>query len=507
MKTTPAKAAADKAVRFINQLTHTKGKWAGKSFELREWQENNIIRPLFGTLREDGLRQYRTCFVMLPRKNGKSEIAAAIALYCLLAEGEQGGEIYSAAADRDQAALVFNVAAQMVRNDPRLSQVCTIIDSQKRIVYEKTGSFYRAISSEAHTKHGYNASVVLYDEVHAAPNRELWQVLQTSMGAREQPLMFAITTAGFDPHSLERELFDYSIKVKDGSVDDPTFLPVLYYAPEEADWKDEAVWRAVNPALGDFRGLEEMRVRCKEAQEIPARENDFRRLYLCQHTEQDARWLSMDVWNQCGGSMSPDDLVGLDCVCGLDLASTTDIAAFVLYFPSVHAALPFFWIPEDNCVLRSRRDRVPYEVWRKQGLIETTPGGSVKQDFIRKRINELAEKYGFRTIARDRWNAAQITTQLQDDGFEMLEFGQGFASMNGPSKELERLILSRELQHFDNPVLKWMASNVTRKEDEAGNIKPDKGRSSEKIDGIVALIMGIGVAITNPDAAAWGVIG
>ena len=233
------KDAGDRAVRFINALTHTKSPWAGKPFDLRDWQENDIIRPLFGTIRPDGLRQYRTCYVMIPRKNGKSELAAAIALYCLLGEGEIGGEIYSAAADRDQASLVFNVAAQMVRNDPELSSAVKIIDSQKRIVNERTGSFYRAISSEAHTKHGYNASVVLYDEVHTAPNRELWQVLQTSMGTRDQPLMFAITTAGYDPHSLERELFDYAWRVREGIVDDPTFLPVLYFAPDDADWTDE----------------------------------------------------------------------------------------------------------------------------------------------------------------------------------------------------------------------------------------------------------------------------
>lgn len=498
MKATPGQLAADKAVRFINHLTHTKGKWAGKSFDLRDWQENNIIRPLFGTLREDGLRQYRTCFVMLPRKNGKSEIAAAIALYCLLAEGEQGGEIYSAAADRDQAALVFNVAAQMVRNDQRLSEVCTIIDSQKRIVYEKTGSFYRAISSEAHTKHGYNASVVLYDEVHAAPNRELWQVLQTSMGAREQPLMFAITTAGYDPKSLERELFDYAVKVRDKTIDDPTFLPVLYYAPDDADWKDEKVWHAANPALADFRGIDEMRVRCKEAQEIPARENDFRRLYLCQHTEQDSRWLSMDVWKECAGELTVDDLKGMPCVGGLDLASTEDIAAFVLYFPEVRAVLPFFWVPMENAAKRTKKDNVPYESWIRQGAIERTDIAGIDYDTIRKRINELREEFSFSSIAMDRWNAAQIKTQLEGDGFEMVPFGQGYASMNAPSKELERLLLSRELKHLDNPVLKWMASNVSSEMDPAGNIKPSKKKSSEKIDGIVALVMAIGLAIAKP---------
>lgn len=499
MKSTAGEAAADQAVNFINNLTHTKGqRWAGKSFNLRPWQAERIVRPLFGTLQPDGLRQYRTCFVMLPRKNGKSEMAAAIALYCLLGENEPGGEIYSAAADRDQAALVFNVAAQMIRNDPELSAACTIIDSQKRIVNRRTGSFYRAISSEAHTKHGYNASVVLYDEVHAAPNRELWQVLQTSMGAREQPLMFAITTAGYDPKSLERELFDYAVKVRDGVIKDPTFLPVLYYAADDADWKDETVWHAANPALADFRGIDEMRVRCKEAQEIPARENDFRRLYLCQHTEQDSRWLSMDTWKECVGALDPEDLKGMACVGGLDLASTEDIAAFVLYFPAVRAVLPFFWVPMENAAKRTKKDNVPYESWVRRGAIEQTDIAGIDYDTIRKRINELREEFNFTSIAMDRWNAAQIKTQLEGDGFEMVPFGQGYASMNAPCKELERLLLSRELKHLDNPVLKWMASNVSREMDPAGNIKPSKKKSSEKIDGIVALVMAIGLAIAKP---------
>lgn len=498
LKTLVETAAADRAVAFINNLTHTKGqRWAGKPFNLRPWQEQEIVRPLFGTLREDGLRQYRTCFVMLPRKNGKSELAAAIALYCLIGENEPGGEIYSAAADRDQASIVFNVAAQMVRNDPDLSAVCDIIDSQKRIVYKRTGSFYRAISSEAHSKHGYNASVVLYDEVHAAPSRELWDVLRTSMGARDQPLLFAITTAGCDKHSLERELFDYAVKVRDGIVPDDTFLPVLYYAPDDADWKEEKVWHNANPALADFRGIDEMRMLCKEAQEIPAAENTFRRLYLCQHTEQDSRWFSMDIWDRCRRDITPEELYGQRCFGGLDLASVGDVAAFVLYFPDSHAVLPYFWIPRENALQRSRRDGVPYDVWINQGIMEATDGNSIDDAFIRKRINELRQTYDIRHIARDRWNAARITTELMSDGFDVLDFGQGFASMNAPAKRLEKLILDGSLQHFGNQVLRWMASNVTIEQDAAGNIKPSKRRSTEKIDGIVGLVMAIGAADAN----------
>lgn len=293
MSETPAR----RAVRLINQLTHTKGPFAQQPFDLRPWQIK-ILRELFKT-RADGRRIYRTCLLMLPRKNGKTELAAALAIYFLLFDGEIGGEVYSAAADKDQAALVFNVAAQMIRNDPELEAQCEIVDSQKRIVHRKSGSFYRAISAEAYSKHGFNASVVIYDELHAAQDRLLWDVLSTSQGARAQPMMIAITTAGYDRHSILWELYAHAKKVVENPSLDPTFLPILYEAPIEADWTDERVWKKANPALGDFRSLEEMRIACARAQEIPAQENTFRRLYLNQWTEQAARWIQMAAWDAC----------------------------------------------------------------------------------------------------------------------------------------------------------------------------------------------------------------
>lgn len=292
-----AESQAARAIRLINQLSHTKGPFAGQSFRLRPWQIR-ILKKLF-TTQKDGRRRYRTCLLMLPRKNGKSELCAALAIYFLLFDGEIGAEVYSAAADKDQAALVFNVAAAMIRNDPELLASCEIIDSQKRIVYRATGSFYRAISAEAYSKHGFNASVVIYDELHAAQTRELWDVLSTSQGARSQPLMMAITTAGYDRHSILWELYAHAVKVLENPSLDPTFLPIIYEAPKEADWTDERVWKRCNPALGDFRSLEEMRIACQRAKEIPAQENTFRRLYLNQWTEQASRWIQMPAWDAC----------------------------------------------------------------------------------------------------------------------------------------------------------------------------------------------------------------
>jgi len=264
---------------------------------LRPWQIK-ILKQLFKT-RRDGQRQYRTCLLMLPRKNGKSELAAAIALYGLLADGETGAEVYSAAADKDQAGLVFGVAAQMVRNDPVLDKACYIVDSQKRIVHERSGSFYRAISAEAYSKHGFNSHIVVYDELHAAPDRRLYDVLSTSMGGRAQPLFLVISTAGFDKHSILYELYAHAKKVQENPALDPTFLPILYEAPPDADWTSPKVWRKANPALGDFRSLEEMQILAARAKAIPAQENTFRRLYLNQWTEQASRWLALDAWDGC----------------------------------------------------------------------------------------------------------------------------------------------------------------------------------------------------------------
>jgi phage terminase large subunit-like protein len=497
--------AGARAVRLINQLTHTKGKFASQSFDLRPWQVK-IVKKLF-TTKKDGLRQFRTCLLMLPRKNGKSELAAALAIYFLLFDGEIGAEVYSAAADKDQAALVFNVAAQMIRNDPELAAQCEIIDSQKRIVHRKSGSFYRAISAEAYSKHGFNASVVIYDELHAAPNRELWDVLATSQGARSQPMMIAITTAGFDRHSILWELYSHAKNVAENPELDPTFLPLLFEAPMDADWTDEKVWHQANPALGDFRSLEEMRIAAQRAKAIPAQQNTFRRLYLNQWTEQDERWLDMATWDTCGGAVDLESLAGRECYAGLDLASTRDVTAFVLVFPDGEGGydvVPQFWVPADTMADRVRRDRVPYDQWHRDGYLRTTDGNVCDYDRIREDIRDLAERFDIREIAYDRWGATQLVTQLQADGANCVPLGQGFGSMSSPTKELDKLIASASVRHGGHPVLRWMAGNVAIEQDAAGNVKPSKKKSTEKIDGIVALIMAVDRATRNTDRrSAW----
>jgi phage terminase large subunit-like protein len=496
---------ADRAVRFIKLLKHTKAPWRGVPFNLQPFQEK-LIRDIFGTLLDDGTRQYRKAYVEIPRKNGKSELAAAIALYLLVADGEGGAEIYGAAGDRDQAAIVFRVASQMVQQSPGLSKILKVVDHSKRIVYKATGSFYHAISAEAGTKHGFNASGVIFDELHVQPNRDLWDVLTTSGGTRRQPLIFAITTAGFDRESICWEQHEYAENVKKGIFVDPSFYPVIFSTPENADWTDEKEWHLSNPGLGDnrelgqFRSLNEMRQMCREAKQTPALQNTFRRLYLCQWTQQETRWMPIEAWDATAGEVFDEDLVGETCYAGLDLASTSDIAAFVLVSPDSKGMLdilPFFWIPREGLQERIRKDRVPYDVWIRDGLIKATPGNVIDYRTIKADILELSKKFNIRETAYDRWNATQLVTELIDEGLNMIPMGQGHASMNAPTGDLMRFTLQKRLRHGGNPVLRWMANNMIVKQDPAGELKPDKSKSTSKIDGMVALIMGLDRAIRN----------
>lgn len=487
------KTLAERAIAwFPKYLRHTKGKWKGVPFELLPWQRE-VIGKLFGTVKKDGTRQYRTVYVEIPKKQGKSELVAGVALMLLFADHEPGAEIYSAAGDRDQASIVFNVAADMVRQNPALGKRCKILETTKRIVHNN-GNIYRVLSSDVHTKHGFNAHGVLFDELHAQPNRELWDVLtQGSGAARTQPVVFAITTAGYDRHSICWELHEYARKVRDGVVKDPAFLPVLYYAEETEDWTSPEVWAKANPSLGITTTVEEMQQSCDQARENPAQENNFRRLRLNQWTKQESRYIPMEAWRRCAGPVDEAELERLPCWGGLDLASSIDIAAFELVFPvgGEIRVLSRFWVPEENLEKRAKRDRVPYDVWVKQGYITATPGNVIDYAFIEAEIVALSKRFEIREIAFDRWGATQMSQNLTAAGFVMVQFGQGYQSMSAPTKELLKLILAGKFRHGDNPVLGWMADNVVVTTDPAENVKPDKAKSTERIDGIVAAIMAL----------------
>lgn len=482
--------AADRAVAFFAEcLTHVTGEWRGQPFILADWQAT-IVRDIFGWKRADGTRKYRTVFIAVPRKAGKTTLAAGLALYALYCDGEPGAQVINAAADREQAALCFEAAQGMVKAEPALESRSTVY--RRSIVVPNSGSSYKVLSSEAYSKHGMSCSYIGADELHAWPDRELWDVLTTSTGARRQPLTVATTTAGFDRHSICFELWDYAIKVRDGIVTDDTFYPAIFAADKDDDWTDPAVWHKAHPGLGISVKQDYFEQECAKAKALPSYENTFRRLLLNQWTESDVRWLSMDAWDACGEALP--DLAGATCYAGLDLSSTTDITALVLAFPiggKVYLK-PYFWIPEEGIERRVRRDRVPYDQWAKDGVIQTTPGAVIDYEFIRAKLGDLAEKFHIKEVAIDRWNATQLSTQLAGDGFEVVGFGQGFASMASPTREFERLVIGQDLAHGGNPVLRWMASNVSVEMDAAGNMKASKKKSTERIDGIVAAIMAIG---------------
>ncbi|MCF2601934.1 terminase large subunit [Anaerovibrio lipolyticus] len=494
------KAQADFAVGFIECLCHTKGRWAGKPFKLLPWQEQ-IVRDIFGTLKANGNRQFTTAYIEIPKKNGKSELAAAIALYMLFADGEASPEVYGAAADRRQAAIVFDVAHQMVNMTAALAKRSKILTATKRIVSGFNNGFYQVLSAEVTSKHGLNVSGLVLDEVHAQPNRKLYDVLTKGSGdAREQPLYFLITTAGNDTNSICYELHQKALDIIEGRKVDPTFYPVIYGAPESADWTSPAVWKEANPSLGDTITMEKMQAACESAKQNPAEENSFRQLRLNQWVKQAVRWMPMDKWDACGFPVDEDSLKGRVCYGGLDLSSTTDITAFVLVFPpededDKYVVLPYFWIPEDTIDLRVKRDHVPYDLWEHQGFLQTTEGNVVHYGYIEKFIEELGTKYNIREIAFDRWGAVQMVQKLEGMGFTVVPFGQGFKDMSPPTKELMKLTLEQKIAHGAHPVLRWMMDNIYVRTDPAGNIKADKEKSTEKIDGAIATIMALDRAI------------
>ncbi len=494
------KEMADHAVSFIECLKHTDGIWHGKPFTLIDWQEQ-IIRDVFGVLKPNGYRQFNTAYIEIPKKQGKSELAAAVALLLTCGDFEDGAQVYGCAADRNQAKIVFNVAKKMIGLSKSLSKKVKIIESKYRIEYKD--SFYQVLSAEAYSKHGFNIHGVVFDELHAQPNRKLYDVMTKGSGdARKQPLFFLITTAGDDINSICYEVHQKAKDILEGRKVDPTFYPVIYGAEESDDWTDEKVWKKANPSLGITVDIEKVKDACDSAKQNPAEENTFRQLRLNQWVKQEKRWMPMLRWDACKNEFNPDDLKGRVCYGGLDLSSTLDITAFVLVFPPTidddkYYVLPYFWIPQENMNYRINKDHVPYDIWENQGYLQTTEGNVIHYGYIEKFIEELGKKYNIKEIAFDRWGAVQMTQNLNYLGFEVVAFGQGFKDMSPATKELMNLVLQKRLIHNGHPVLRWMMDNISIRTDPAGNIKMDKSKSIEKIDGAVATAMALDRALRN----------
>lgn len=521
--------AADAAASFFPRYLHfTEGEWAGHPFELESWQEHDIVRPLFGWKRNDGrgtvgseewrrtcTRRYRRCYVWVPRKNGKTELAAGVALLALLADGEMAGQVYSIAADKDQAKLVFQKAVSMVGWSDKLSEHLTCFKTS--IWCPDLSAAFKPLSGTPEGKHGLNMSGLVGDEIHEWRDGRLYTFVHQSTASRRQPIEFLISTAG-ERSGYGWETWTYCQKVQTGEIKDEETLVVIYAADPEDDWTDPAVWAKANPNLGVSVKRSYLEAECRAGQELARRENDFKRYHLNIWTEQAIRWLPLHAWDACGWADPekpegdparndrwrdlPEQMTGRFATAGVDLSATADLTALVWTFPPTEEGgrwvmIPRFFVPEDRIAERVRRDRVPYDEWVKRGALTATPGNVVDYAFVKQQMFDDAERFKAGSIAFDRWNAIQMMVEVIAEGLEGVKFGQGYVSMSGPSKELERLVMSHRLDHGGHPVLRWCAGNVAVETDPAGNIKPAKDKSTERIDGIVAGIMGIGVAITQ----------
>lgn len=501
-------AAAHAAEFFPRFLRHSKGEWAGKPFDLLDWQRDKLIYPLFGWMRPDGTRRFRKGYVEIPKKNGKSTIGAGISLYLLVADGEPGAEIYSAAADKDQAGIVYGEAANMVEASPKLSALLIIRRSVKRILYEKTRSFYRVLSSEAATAEGKNIHGLIFDELHAQRTRALWDALTYGGRSRKQPLLIAITTAGSDTDGICYEQHDYAKAVLDPNTRDPDtdFFAFIAAAEREEDWTSPEVWKKANPSFGITIKADAFAGECREAQRELRKQNAFRRYSLNQWTEQETRWIDMALWNECDGKIDLKGLEGQSCIAGLDLSVSRDLTALVLVFKQKDRFiwLPYFWATRERAEEYEQKHNLKWKIWGAAGLIELQDSATIDYRAIREKIDgDLGKKYRILEIAFDPFNAHQLIRELGEEcGFEMVQFRQGYLSMSPPCKGFEEALRAKKIVHGDHPVLRWMAGNVAISQDDRGNIAPVKPKqdSPKKIDGIVAGVMAMGQWTQSPAA-------
>lgn len=498
--------AGQHAIDFFRWLKHSKGEWAGRVVELEAWQQF-ILWVLFGWLRDDGTRRFRTAYQEVARKNGKSTTAAGVGLYLMVADGEPGAEVYTAATKRDQARITHSEATRMVKASPALrKRVKTFKDN---LHIPNSASKFEPLGKDADTLDGLNVHAAIIDELHAHPNREMYDILDTATGARRQPMMFMITTAGFDRRSLCWQMHEYTEKVLSGVIEDDSFFGIIFTLDEGDDWEDERVWSKANPNLGISVKTEDLRRQATRAKGMPAALNAFLRLRLNIWTQAETKWTPAEHWAKCGKAVDADGLRGRTCYAGLDLSSTMDITALVLVFPPAvegdeYRILCRFWVPEDAMRERSKRDRVPYDVWVRQGYITATPGAVIDYDYIFDQVLADAAAFDLQELAYDRWNASQLIADLDKEKITtLIQFGQGYGSMNAPMKDLGKLIVEHRLAHGNNPVLTWMADNLVASQDSAGNIKPDKEKSTERIDGMVALIMALDRAIRHVGSSVY----
>jgi len=500
---------ADRICRFVRKLRLWEGDFAGEPFRLHPFQEA-VIRRVYGPSAADGSRLVRMACIWIPRGNAKTTLAAALALAHLLGpEAEAGGQCVLAAADRENASIAFNSAHQFALQDATLSSRVRAVESRKTLGHPRSKSTLKAISSEAYSKHGLNVSFFLADEVHAWPTgegRKLFKTVTDSMVKRSHPLTVVISTAGEGQGGLAWDLWQYSLKVAAGEIDDPHFAPIIFAAPPAAGWQDEAAWHQANPAIAaGFCSLEELRIKARRIEHFPAEIADFRRFHLNQWQEGAAQpWLALEVYDAAESRTAPDALLGRPCWVGVDLSSVEDLTAVVAVFPAEgdgegrrYDVLPMFFLPEAGLARKAERDRADYLRWKDAGLLSVTAGNVVDHQAIVEHVVDLGERYGVQEVAIDRWNSTAVNTALQEEGFTVAQFGQGFASMAAPVKELKRAILSGHFRHGGNPLLRMCFGNVVAEKDAAENEKLTKAKALGRIDGAVAAAMAVGRILAN----------
>lgn len=490
------------AFEFFERLQLAEGEHAGQPFTLQPWQKF-VIGSLFGWIGEDGYRRFRTAYIEVGKGNGKTPMAAAIGLKGLVADNEPSAEVYSAAVSQDQAGICFRDAKRYVEASPALMRRITI--TENNLAYVTGGSFFRPVSSERRTLDGKRVHIGLADELHEHASANVVDKLRLGMKGRRQPLIVEITNSGYDRNSVCWLHHEQSRKILEGVLHNDSWFAFVCDLDADDDWqKDEACWPKANPNLDISITRKYLRELVDEAREMPSKQNIVARLNFCVWTQQSTRWIELAAWDECGDPVDPATLKGRACYGGLDLSVLIDITALCWVFPPAAEGEKWkfiwrFWVPKDRVEKRVQRDHIEYDVWVRDGVLTVTPGNVVDYAWIRKAIQEDGALFDVKEIAFDRFNSSQIVTCLQDDGFTMVPFGQGFVSMSGPSKEFEKIIVGRQAAHGGNPVARWMASNVSVRQDPAGNIKPDRVSSTERIDGIVAAVMGLGRATLERD--------
>lgn len=488
---------------FLKFLRHSKGEWGGQPFELIEWQWKDVIAPLFGWKRPDGLRRFRKAYIEIPKKNGKSTLASGIGLYLLVADGEHGPEVYSAAADQAQASIVHSEAVRMVKASTPLQRSLRINESTKTISFPGRNGVYRALSAGADTKEGLNANALIIDELHIWKGRQMWDALRYAGRARRQPLLFVITTAGDDLLSVCREQHDYAQGILRGQILDTRTFAYIRAADVSDDWTQPATWHKANPSLGVTMTEEDFAADVKEAEKTPTSQSSFKRYSLNIWATSTNPWLRLEDWSRCQRSYTAEDLAGCPCYGGLDLASVRDLTAFVLCFPwdeDLYRILPFFWLPEDTVSDPDSPEQ--YRVWAAHGYLRTTPGNVCDYAVVKRDIVELSKQYQILEYAYDPWNAEKTTQELQEENdLKRIAFPQTISNYAAPTREWERLCVAGKLHHPGHPVLTWMAGHVQVRTDPQGNMRPVKPPQGDrrKIDGISAGIMALGRAMLGQD--------